>query len=186
MKLKLLERQGASKRDARRLRREGQIPAVIYVQGKPSQTVAVPVSEFSALMRHVQPGRMPTTVFTLVDSHNKERKVVIKEIQYHPTTYNVIHLDFEELHANVPISIKVPVECTGIAECAGIKLGGSLRQVIRYLRVRCLPKHIPEAFVVDISGMGLDQSLRLSQLKIPQNVRPLLDLNEVAVVVSKR
>ncbi len=71
---------------------------------------------------------MPTTVFTLSDG-KKERRAIIKDIQYHLTTYHVSHIDFEELVDNVPVSVKVPVNCIGVADCMGIKFGGFLRQV---------------------------------------------------------
>lgn len=186
MKLQLSPRGAEKKRDSVRLRREGNIPAVIYVQGKEAESVSIPEAEFASALRQVQPGRLPTTVFTLVGAKGKERRAIVKEIQYHPTTYNVMHLDFEELHDNVRVNVKVPIECTGIVDCVGIKLGGMLRQVIRYLRVNCLPRDLPTAIEVDIRNMGQNDSKRLSDLKIPANVRPLADLHEVALVIVKR
>lgn len=186
MKLKMQPRSAEKKRESTRLRREGQIPAVIYIQGKAGEPIAVDNTEFMAAMRQVIPGRLPTTVFTLVDSKGKERRAIIKEIQYHPTTYNVDHLDFEELHGNTPIKVKVPIECLGAAESPGVKLGGALRQVIRYLRVRCLPKDMPQAFELDVKELGPRESKRLSDLKIPSTVSPIGDLHEVAAVIVKR
>jgi large subunit ribosomal protein L25 len=186
MKLQISKRSAKKKSEANVLRREGFIPAVIYIRGKAAETVAVKSSEFSTLLRHVQPGRLSTHKFTLVDENGKERQAILKEIQYHVTNYAVIHLDFEELHENELINVKVPIECVGANDCPGVKLGGVLRQVIRYLRVRCLPPHIPSAFYLDVKPLGPRESKRLSDLEIPNTIRPLANMGEVAAVIVKR
>ncbi len=137
-------------------------------------------------MRKVEPGRLCTTVFELNEPKMKTRRVILKDIQYDPTNYSIIHLDFEELLDDVPVNVKVPIECTGVVDCTGVKLGGILRQVIRHLRVRCLPKDMPSFFQVDVKAMGIMDVKRLADLNIPQTVRPLADMNEVAVVIAKR
>ncbi len=81
---------------------------------------------------------------------------------------------------------KIPIECTGVIDCAGIKLGGVLRQVIRTLRVQCLPKDMPEVFELDIKALSMKDSRKLKELDIPSTVRPLVKLNEVCVVIAKR
>lgn len=187
MKLQMKHRPAEKKKsDVARMRREGSIPAIIYVQGKPSEMIMVDSSEFAGLMRQVLPGRLSTTVFTLSDGEKKERKVILKEIQYHVTTYDVIHLDFEELKKDTKITVKVPIECTGVADCVGVKAGGTIRQVIRTVKVECLPKDMPTAFEVDIKNLDLFAAKRLSDLSIPDTVRPLANLNEVAVIIVKR
>lgn len=185
MKLKALKRSSQKKSDIKRLRREGFIPAVIYGKGK-GENIAVASNEYQTLATKVQPGHLPVTVFTLVDENGKERKAIIKDIQYQITTYNVTHLDFEELFDDVKVDIKVPIECVGAADSAGIKLGGVLRQVIRHVKVRCLPKDIPSEFVLDVKELGMRQAKRLGDIAFPKQVVPLLSLNEVAVAIVKR
>ncbi len=185
MKLTAKMREKAKKKDAKRIRRIGDVPAVLYALGKPSEMLTVDGKEFKALLRNVKTAHLSTTKITL-DVEGKKRTVLVKEIQYHPTTYNVLHLDFEELSDNVSVKVNVPINCIGVMDCAGIKLGGVLRQVIRQVRVRCLPKFIPEAFNVDVKDLGITQSLRLSDLKIPEGVSPLAKLEEVVVVIAKR
>jgi large subunit ribosomal protein L25 len=186
MKLQTVKRAAESKSEVNRLRREGFIPAVLYVKGKSGETIAVKANEFNTYLRNVKPGHLPTTIFTLVDADRRERRVVIKDIQYAITTYDVTHLDFEELVEDHKINIKVPIECVGQVDCLGIKLGGVLRQVIRHVRVRCLPRDLPTYFELDVRELGLKQSKRLSDLQIPKTVRPLVDLNEVVAVIVKR
>lgn len=186
MKLKVLPRQGNKKSENSRLRREGFIPAVLYIKGKEGEAITVQSREFGALLRSVRSGHLPTTVFTLIDDKGRERRAIIKDIQYHVTTYNVLHLDFEELIAGEQVNIKVPIECVGAADCVGVKLGGVLRQVIRHVRVRCMPKDLPTFFELDVKDLGLKQSKRLADLAMPATVRPLADLNEVVAAIVKR
>lgn len=186
MKLKAIKRTAGSKGETNKLRREDFIPVVLYVRGKEGQTLAIKSAEFAALLRQVKPGHLPTTIFTLVDDQGHERRVIVKEIQYDKTSYAVKHLDFEELVDDEKINIKIPIECVGMADCIGIKLGGVLRQVIRHVRVRCLPKDLPAFFELDVRELAMRQSKRLSDLVIPQGVRPLTGLNEVIAVIVKR
>lgn len=186
MKLNTVPRGAHKKSEVAKLRREGYIPAVLYVKGKEGETLAINSSDYSAHLRHVKSGHLPTTVFTLVDGKGKERRAIIKDIQYDITSYNVKHLDFEELVNDQKINVKVPIECVGMADCAGIKLGGVLRQVIRHVRVRCLPKDIPTFFELDVRELGLRQTKRLEDLKIPSKVTPLVPLREVVAVIVKR
>lgn len=186
MKLKIEKRSAERKSDSKSLRNTGKIPAVIYNRGKASEPIAVDAAEFDTIMRNLKKGRLPTTKITLVDESGKEKTVLVKEIQYHVTTYRVVHLDFEELIDDVKVKVKVPIECIGEVDCVGIKLGGVLRRVIRHLRVQCLPKDLPEYFQMDVKTLGLKEVRRLADMKIPEGVRPLMDLNEVAVVIAKR
>lgn len=186
MKLKVFKRDVIKKSESGRIRREGNIPGVLYVRGKPTDAITIDGAEFNSTLRTIVPGRLSSTQFFLKDEQGKERRAILKEIQYHPTTYQVQHLDFEELYDDAKVTLKVPIECTGVADCVGVKLGGVLRQVIRKLRVRCLPKDIPSVFYVDVKNLGQNEKIRLSELQIPQTVKPVADLNEVAIVIAKR
>lgn len=187
MKLNVSKRNSDKKCEVKQLRRNGMIPAVLYSQGKVGETIAINSNEFQKLLASIQKGHLPTTVFTLVDESGKSRKAIIKDIQYAFTTYAVIHIDFEEMHEDVPVSLKVPIVYTGTADCVGIKLGGVLRQVIRYLRVRCLPRNIPKNFSLDVTQMKMKETKRLRDIVLPEGVLPLVsDMNEVVAVIVKR
>lgn len=186
MKLNIKKRAAPKKSESKRIRSEGNIPAIIYKRGKDAETIIVNGIEFTAHLRKVQSGHLSTTQFELTEDKAKPRKAILKDIHYDPVSYQVIHLDFEELLDDVKINVKVPIECTGVADCAGVKLGGIVRQVIRHLRVRCLPKDIPASFQLDIKNLGLWEALRLSDIALSPAIRPLADLNEVAVTIAKR
>lgn len=185
MKLAVKQRVGEKKKDVKDVRREGNIPAIIYSSKGQPEKLEVNGTEFQAILREMKSGQLPTTLFTLHDG-NKERRAIIKDIQYHITSYIVTHIDFEELVDGVTVCVKVPVNCTGVAECMGIKLGGFLRQVVRHVKVECLPKHIPSEFVVDVRDLGIRQSKRLRDVAMPSGVRAIAKPEEVLVVIAKR
>jgi large subunit ribosomal protein L25 len=185
MKLAVKERVSEKKKDLKEMRREGNIPAIIYSSKSQPEKLVVDGVEFSSILRDMKPGQLPTTIFTLTGG-KKERRAIIKDIQYHLTTYRVSHIDFEELVDGVPVSVKVPVNCTGVVDCIGIKLGGFLRQVARFVKVECLPNQIPSEFIVDIKDLGIRQTKRLKDILMPKGVRPLTSPEEVLVVIAKR
>lgn len=170
----------------KRLRREGQIPVIIYADKSSSELVAVDRLQFEKLLHTVSKGHLPTTVFTLVGEKGKKRQAIVKEIQYHLTSYNILHIDFEELKPKVPVKVKVPVECLGTADCVGVKQGGVLRQPVRHVKVSCLPKKIPEKFELDVQHLELNQHAKLSALTIPEGVKPLTPMQTIIAVVAKR
>ena len=185
MKLTATVRTSTKKSDTKQLRREGKIPAILYSVGKPNVQLIINRDEMEAVLRQMKQGHLGTTVFH-VKIDGKEKSVIIKDIQYQLTTYNISHIDFEELFDDVPVSVKVPIQCIGIADCVGVKMGGFLRQVIRHLKVECLPPHLPENFSIDVRDLGIKQSKRLSDMVIPKGVKPLAKMDEVVAVVSKR
>ncbi len=185
MELKAKTRGAKNKTESKVLRREGNIPAVLYAGGKAGENIAVGGIEFKKILNQIEPGTLSTTIFTL-DIGGKKKRAILKDIQYHVTTYSVSHLDFAELVEGHPVEIKVPIQCTGVVDCIGVKLGGNLRQVIRTVDVRCLPKDIPQKFEVDVRDMNIGQAIKLSQVKMPAGVQPLMDTNCVAVAITKR
>lgn len=167
--------------ESKRLRREGKIPANLYGYG----SIAVDAGAYQKALNSIEPGTLSTQVFTL-KTEQGDRRAILKEVQYHPSTYAVLHLDFEELQEDKPVCVNVPLKCLNTADCQGVKEGGSVRQTIRTLRVRCLPKHLPSKFHFDVLHLGIGATLKLKDLKIPENVRPLAKMGEVAVVISKK
>lgn len=186
MKLSLKKRAGAVKSEIKAIRREGNIPAILYGSGHNPEKVMVAGVEFEAILRQLKlkNGQLATTVFELSIDGSK-KKALVKDIQYHPATYAIEHLDFIVLEENKSVTVNVPIQILGAADCSGIKLGGTLRQVIRVLKVSCLPAHIPAEFQIDIRDLGVSQSKRLSDIAIPANVRPMALMSEVVVVVAK-
>ena len=185
MKLNAQKRTNERKGEIDALRRAKKIPAVLYTQGKENILFTIDNDEFQAALRGIKQGRLATTVFTIIID-GKEKKAIVKDIQYHPTNYNVIHLDFQELGKGSKVRVNVPVSCTGVADCIGIKGGGFLRQVIRTIKVECPGDSIPEEFIVDVKDLDIRKTKRLSDLNMPKGVKPLAAMNEVVVVIARR
>jgi len=184
MKLKVQPRKTDKKSIICRIRYDGDIPAIVYGYGKESESLTVKGPEFSAILRSIEKGHLPTTVFEL-EGEKAKRKVICKEIQYHKTTYNILHLDFQELQKECEISVNVPIHFSGVAECEGIKLGGFLRQVKSHVRVKCLPKDMPLSFVVDVRKLGIKQTKRVKDIAMPKGVKPMIAHEEVIMVIAK-
>ena len=178
-------REGTAKGILRRLRRDGSIPIVVYSKGQTAQTGTVLRDEFEAAMRSIRPGFLTTTVFLLKDASGRERKVLVKEVQYKPTTYELIHIDFFELEEGRKIDVKVPVEFDNATECVGVKLGGQLRHIMRHVKIRCVPENIPSHFSVDVKELGVCQTKRIRDIAIPASVTCLAHADDVVVAVLK-
>jgi len=184
MKLTVKARGAQKKESLNELRRKGGIPAVLYSKGRPAESVYIDSIEFSAHLRALKSGHLPTTIFILEEGKN-QRRAIIKDIQRNIITYQVSHIDFEEIVDGTPIHLKVPITLTNVLECTGVKLGGILRQVIRYVKVECLPRDIPKEFTLDVKDLGVKQKSRLSEIKLPEGVKPLIRMNEVVVIIAK-
>jgi len=186
MELSLFKRAPGKKGEVKRIRREGDVPGVLYGLEGENQSIYVKGDELQAILRKMPKGLLSTTVFTL-KSEGQVYKALVKGIQYHPVSYAVEHLDFLILRDGVLVDVQVPIELLGVAECPGVKLGGFLRQVVRWLKVRCLPQDIPSSFSLDVRDLQLSRSKALSDIEIPSVVRPLArKMDQVAVVVGKR
>jgi len=186
MKLSLFKRTPGKKSENKKIRREGNVPGILYGLKQEVQNIYIKGEELQAIFRSMKPGLLPTTVFTLEDGA-KSCQAIVKDIHYHPTTYAVEHIDFVVLEANTPVNINVPIVVLGAADCPGVKLGGFLRQVIRTLKVHCLPKDIPQQFTLDVQSLQVSEAKRLSDIVVPARVRPMAkSMNEVAVVIAKR
>jgi len=168
-----------------KLRRDKKIPAVLYGADKENESIVIDLPEYEAALRKLKDGEILTTVFNLVDG-SKKTKAIIKSVQYHRTSYNIEHIDFQRLQDDKPVKLKVPIRFTGVEECKGVKLGGVLKQAIRALKVECLPKDIPTEVFIDVSDIGLLENRSLSSVKIPEKVKSLLPLKEVVAMVAKR
>ncbi|MDN3504869.1 MAG: 50S ribosomal protein L25/general stress protein Ctc [Rhabdochlamydiaceae bacterium] len=184
MKLTVFERAQISKGQLNKMRHEEKIPAVLYVKDGDNKVITVDKREFEAALRSITKGFLSTTIFDL-NIDGKPVKAIVKDVQYHKTTYNIIHLDFQQLYEDTPVNINIPLEFTGVSQCVGIKLGGFLRPVKRNVRVNCLPKNIPKKFSLDVSRLAVKQTKRVSDLEVSSDVNVLVKPDNVLVVIAK-
>jgi large subunit ribosomal protein L25 len=187
MKLAVAARTTKRKSETKKIRREGNIPAILYSKGEEGKEIVVNGVDFQKILNTTPQGSLSSKVFT-IECDKKKYEAVIKGIQYDITTYRVIHLDFEELHPGVPVTLNIPIQCINTVDCAGVKLGGVVRLIVRQLEVTCMPDKIPSHFEIDVRDLTLGQMKKLSDLQIPSGVRPspTINLEEAAVVIARK
>jgi large subunit ribosomal protein L25 len=152
---------------ARKLRAAGRIPGVVYGGGGDNLTISL---DPLAMRKAMDPERRLNTFWTLdvvdADGNSKgQATCVLADFQLAPLRDQFLHVDFLRVSADAPVTVKIPVEYTGRAK--GSVLGGKLRTLRRSVRVAAKPTEIPVKLVVDVTPIGLGESLRLSDLSIP-------------------
>lgn len=163
-------RTGSGKGGARKLRATGKVPAVVYGHGDKNVPLALDRHELELLLHAIS---VENTVISLVTDGGAGKDVLIRDVQMHPYRPEVLHVDFIQLHAGEVIRMKIPVRLTG--NPAGVRDEGAvLDQVIYDIEVECLPGNIPEAFEVDVSNLGVGESVRVHDLSLP-DVRIIAD-----------
>jgi len=184
--IKSKTREKTTKGSVKQCRREGHIPYIVYSNGQTKEMGTVLKADINTLLRSIRFGFLCTTKLMLQNDAGHERPVVVKDIQYHPTTYEILHLDFLELEEGCPIKCKVPIDCINTVDCVGVKLGGMLRTVLRHVKVKCLPKNIPSHFEIDVKDLGMRESKRVEDISLPEGVKCLANPRDVLVSVVKK
>lgn len=181
--LEAAERVAIGTGGARDLRRRNMVPGIIYGAGKPQVMIALPYKELN--IEYHKNGFLSHMFDIKVGKHTY--KALPKEIQVHPVTDEIEHIDF--IHVNLDTKIKVHVTLHFINEskCAGIKAGGILNVARHDIELYCLPGDIPESIDVDIKDLAVGQSIHISDIVLPKNVETKLDpaLTVVALVAGK-
>ena len=181
IKVSASHRDGHGKGAARRLRNEGQIPAVAYGKGLPTESLAVSPDAIKSVLASAR-GR--NTVVHLDVQGKKNITALLSDFQYHPLTRDLLHADFVQIHLDQPVDVEVPLELTGKA--AGVVAGGVLRQVFRKLPIRCLPEKIPVKISYDVTELGVDGAVPVKALALPEGVSVRLPAEQtVASIVHE-
>ena len=179
--LTIKKREGTGKEVAKRLRRQGLVPAVLYGGGAP-QTLTV---DYRDVIKVIQGREGSTTLLTLKfeDGGGSARTAIIRDMQFDPVSEKVIHVDLQEVRMDRAITVGVPVFSTGEAE--GVKeQAGILETILREVQVSCLPGLIPERITVDVSALMIGDVLTVANLAPPEGVKILNDPGQAVVTVS--
>ena len=157
---------------ARRTRLRDRVPAILYHSG----VEATPLSmDKKSLYKALRTGQMIFEV--LVDK--KSQFVLLKEVQYHPVTDEVIHVDFQKVKENEKISLEVAIRSAG--ESQGVKLGGILVQLLNSVTIKCKPSEIPEFLEVDVTDMEMNTNLSVKDIILPKDVE-MITPEDIAVM----
>jgi large subunit ribosomal protein L25 len=181
--MKATKRTESGKGIAREVRNEGNIPAVVYGAGKPATSINLSAYD---LMMDMNKGNFFSKVQTL-EIDGKEEQVLVRDLQRHPVSDNVIHADFLRFNAKKAVKVAVPLVLLGADKSPGVKLGGVPQLVIAALEVSCLAKDIPTSIEVDIAHLKVSESVRLNEIELPEGVKATSKQNlSLASVVATR
>jgi large subunit ribosomal protein L25 len=172
----------ARRNGARKLRSEGRIPAVIYGRGTKPQNVEVNSRELGELIVHSVSENLLVDL-AVKDDAKPKRLALVQEVQHHPLSGKVLHVDFHEVSPTEKVTIQVPVETVG--EAAGVKnSGGVLEHVLFKLTVRALPKDLPEQILIDVTNLELNKTIHIGEVKAPEGVEIMGGKNIPVVSVA--
>ncbi|WP_433895435.1 50S ribosomal protein L25/general stress protein Ctc [Sphingobacterium mizutaii] len=150
-------RQNVGKRDAKELRYEGKIPAVLY-GGKEQTHFSVSAADLKPVLY------TPEVIFVELEIDGKKSKAIVQEAQFHPLTDEVTHVDFLQLFDDKEVSVNIPIKLVGTSP--GVKMGGKLVQKLRNLRVKALPNSLPQDIEVPMEGLEVGKSFRVGQVTL--------------------
>ncbi|HYP55063.1 MAG TPA: 50S ribosomal protein L25 [Solirubrobacterales bacterium] len=177
-KLKAAPRAEFGSRGSRRLRREGQVPGVVYGGGKDARPFQVAEREVRAVLAGGQ------ALFDLELEGSKAVPVVVKDQQHHPTRGSLTHIDLQEVKLDEAIQAEVALELEGADTAPGVKAGGVLEHIVREVTVEALPTDIPERVVADVSAMEINDTLALSTVTPPDGVKFCADDPDELIVAT--
>jgi large subunit ribosomal protein L25 len=176
--LTVFPRSLAKRTGVKKLRVTNRIPAVAYGRQNPPQRLEVPVLDFEKAI-HDAVSEFVLLELTVDGDPRPKRLAIIQEVQHHALSGKVLHVDFHEVAEDEKVTITVPVETVG--EAIGTKNGGILEHVLFKLRVRALPKDLPDSIKVDVTALELGKSIHIGEIVPPANTE-ILGLKKVVVI----
>jgi large subunit ribosomal protein L25 len=172
-------RETRGKNAARRLRRSGRIPAVVYGGGGSAVSVAVDPRQVAPVL-YSEAGH--TSILTMEVKGSETARVMLRDWQTEPIHGSLLHLDFVRVTRDTRLRVKVPIHVTG--EAQGVKVqGGIFEFVLREVEIECLPDEIPEHISVDVTDLTIGRNIRVAHLPVSPNVKVLTDSDRVVAHV---
>jgi large subunit ribosomal protein L25 len=172
-------REAGGKGAARRLRREGGLPATLYGSKRSALPVVVNAKEFDTRVATLEGSHLIRILSANADING--RMALVKEVQRHPVSRSLLHTDLYEVDMEAKLRIRIPLHFIGRAE--GVELGGILQPIRREVDVVCLPAGIPEFIEVDVSALGFHDAIHVSELNVPDGVEVPYDTDFAVVTV---
>lgn len=176
-KITVKSREGKGSAVARRLRRDGWVPGVIYSDGAAARSVSLPKHEFEQILRHHTSEHV---MIQIQIEGGKEEAVLLKEVQHDAISGGVVHVDLQEVAMDKKLHVEVPIELIGEAD--GVKnQGGVLDHLLHRIEILCFPADIPESIDVDISALKLGDTLTVKDIPIDTSKYTVLVEGDVGV-----
>lgn len=172
----------AGKGTARATRRAGRIPAVIYGGKEPPVLISLDDAGFRRILH--RPGFFTHLFDLTVDGQTY--RVLPRDVQFDPVKDHPLHVDFLRVSQATTVTVAVPVEFVNHNQSPGLKRGGTLNVVRHEIEVECAAGNIPEHITVDLTGYDLNDSIHISQVKLPEGVKPTITDRDftVATIVA--
>ena len=177
VKIEVQQREGRGSADARRLRRQGLIPGVLYGRGKSPHPFSVHERDLRRAL--TGPGGLHAILDVVLDGQKTSHASILKDYQQDVISGRLAHIDLQEVRLDQPIQAQVVIELVG--EAAGSIEGGVLSQVTREINVEALPLEVPERIEVDVSPMEMGDTLRLVDIAVQEGVTFLDDPEETVI-----
>ena len=180
--LEVTRREKTGKEVAKKLRREGKLPAVVYGGKREPVAIEVDRKAVSELVQKSEHGVRSVFLLKMAGT-DQQRHAMIKDITIDPISRRMTHIDFVRVAMDEMVRVTIPVHPVGTAK--GVKVGGGILDFqIRELHVECLPNAIPDSIDVDVTGLDHHDYLRIKDLKLPEGVKVLDDPERVVVGVT--
>jgi large subunit ribosomal protein L25 len=165
---------------ARRMRKTGRVPGVVYGAGKESQAIEL---DHNALSRHLKMEAFHASILDMTVDGSRE-KVLLRDVQWHPWRAEVLHVDFQRIAADRKIHMKVPLHFVNAETCPGVKEGGIISHVMNDIDIQCLPDDLPEYVEVDLGALDIGQSIHVNELVMAKGVELVPRLRQDNSVVA--
>ena len=179
--IKAAKREDQGSSASRRLRRAGQVPAIVFGADKEAQAIALDHNE----MYHWLHKEAFHSSILNIEIDGKAERAVLRDAQWHPYKMIVLHMDFMRIKTGVAITMKVPLHFVNADEAPGVKLqNGIASHILNDVEIETLPRNLPEFIEVDLAGMNLGDSITLGDLKMPEGVTLVSHGHEEQVVVT--
>ena len=176
--LKAIKRENLTTGSTKRLRADGFIPAILYGGNNPNQNISISKKEISNI---ISSDTFLSKVLE-IEVDGKKEKVIPRDVSYHVISEEPIHIDFMRIVSGKKIILEIPVKFKNNNDCPGLKKGGVLNIVRRKIELNCQAESIPEDIEVDLAGLDIGASIRISSVKLPENTE--LTITDRDFVVS--
>ena len=168
--LKALKRENLSSGSNNKLRAKGLVPAILYGGNNPNQNISVSLKDISTI---INSDTFMSKVLE-IEVDGKKEKVIPRDVSYHVVSEQPIHIDFMRIVSGKKIVLEIPVKFINHPDSPGLKRGGVLNIVRRKVELKCPAENIPDEIVVDLTGTDIGTSIKISSVKLPDNVIPTI------------
>ncbi len=176
-------REGHGKGASRALRREGKVPGILYGKGQTPISIALPLKE---LALEYARGRFRSRLINITLDNGKTVQALPKDMQFHPVTDVIEHVDFIKVEPGMTLHVNVPVKISGQEKALGLKRGGVLNVVRHEIEFICAPDAIPTHIDINVQSMDIGHSLHINDVVLPKGITPAIKRNFTIATIAGR